>query len=234
MNSIFLRFCLRRLFHSGGGASYSQSGEDRVVKFIFEALGIQKPTYLDIGAHDPVRYSNTYLFYEDGCNGVCVEPNPRLFSRLQHWRPRDVCLNVGIGAISREAVPFYELSSDTLSTFSESEAKRNVEKHGLQIERVIRIDIMTPGDIIQKYFQSSPDFVSLDVEGLELEILGAFDFSGARPVVICVETITYEKNGGGVKLTNVIEFLTNVGYMLYADTNINTIFVDRQKWIRTQ
>lgn len=232
MNQIFREFCARRLFRNGGGPSYSQSGEDRIVKFIFEAIKVPKPTYLDIGAHHPVRYSNTYLFYENGSSGVCVEPNPRLFGRLQSARPKDVCLNVGVGGTHCDTVPFYELSADTLSTFSESEAQRNVAKHGLQIARVANVDVVTPNEIIRKYFQGSPDFVSLDVEGLELEILEAFDLERTRPLVFCVETITYETDGSGVKLTNVIEFLTNAGYMVYADTSINTIFVDRKRWVR--
>ena len=220
------------LFREGGGPSYSQSGEDRIVKFVLDALGISKPTYLDIGAHHPVRYSNTYLFYDNGCKGVCVEPNPRLFSRLQKARPKDVCLNIGIGGVHRDAVPFYELSADTLSTFSEAEAQRYVNKHGYQISRVVYVDVVTPGEIIQQYLQAPPDFVSLDVEGLEMEILKSFDLTKSRPAVFCVETITFEKDGSGMKLTNVVEFLTNAGYMVYADTYINTIFVDRNRWMR--
>jgi len=221
---------MRRLFRDGGGPSYSQSGEDRIAKFVLDVLGVTSPSYLDIGAHHPVRYSNTYLFYEDGCTGVCVEPNPRLFERLRRARPGDVCLNVGVGGTGREAVPFYEMNSDTLSTFSETEARRYVAEHGQRIVRTANVDIVTPAEILEQHFQGPPDFVSVDVEGLELEILGAFDLTGPRPVVFCVETITYATDGTGRKLTDVIEHLAGAGYLVYADTNINTIFVDRSRW----
>lgn len=223
---------MRWIFRDGGGPSYSQSGEDRIIKFILDALGVKNPSYLDIGAHHPVRINNTFLFYQDGCHGVCVEPNPRLFASLQHVRPKDVCLNVGVGGIRSEAVPFYEMSSDTLSTFSETEAKRYVEEHGQRIVRVADVLVVTPAEILNRYFQGSPDFISLDVEGLELQILQAFDLTGARPIVFCVETITYATDGTGRKLTEVIEYLTGAGYMVYADTHINTIFVDQQRWVR--
>ena len=59
--------------------SYSQSGEDLIIRFIFESLKILKPNYLDIGAFKPFELSNTALFYENGCTGVLVEPNPDLF-----------------------------------------------------------------------------------------------------------------------------------------------------------
>jgi FkbM family methyltransferase len=223
---------MRWIFRDGGGPSYSQSGEDRIIKYILDVIGIAKPTYLDIGAHHPVRINNTYLFYQNGCRGVCVEPNPRLFACLRDARPEDVCLNVGVGGVRQEAVPFYEMNADTLSTFSEPEARRYVEEHGKQIVRVAEVDVITPKEIVARYFQGSPDFVSLDVEGLELEILGAFDLTGARPAVFCVETITYATDGTGKKLTDVINYLTGAGYMVYADAYINTIFVDRNRWVR--
>ncbi|MGB5475299.1 MAG: FkbM family methyltransferase, partial [Gammaproteobacteria bacterium] len=182
---------MRWLFRDGGGPSYSQSGEDRIVKYVLDVLGVAHPTYLDIGAHHPVRISNTYLFYENGSKGVCVEPNPSLYLRLRQARPRDTCLNIGVGGNRQKAAPFYELDSTTLSTFSESEARRYVEEHGKRIVHTAEVDIITPAEIIGQHFQAPPDFVSLDVEGLELEILEAFDLSGARPAVFCVETITY-------------------------------------------
>jgi FkbM family methyltransferase len=223
---------MRWIFRDGGGPSYSQSGEDRIIKYILDVIGIAKPTYLDIGAHHPVRINNTYLFYQNGCRGVCVEPNPRLFANQRDVRPDDVCLNVGVGGARRESMPFYEMSADTLSTFSELEARRYVAEFGEQIVRVAEVEMVTPGEIIAQNFQGPPDFVSLDVEGLELEILKAFDLSSTRPAVFCVETITYATDGTGKKLTNVIEYLTEAGYMVYADTNINTIFVDRNRWVR--
>ena len=63
--------------------SYSQSGEDLIVDFIFQALKIDNPTYLDIGAHHPSFINNTFFFYEKGCVGVCVEPDPTLFEKIK-------------------------------------------------------------------------------------------------------------------------------------------------------
>ena len=223
---------MRWLFRNGGGPSYSQCGEDRIIKFILDTLGKRRPAYFDIGAHDPVKISNTYLFYRLGCRGVCVEPNPKLFSRLKLLRPRDICLNVGVGAKHVARAPFYELDSPALSTFSEKDAQRYVDNHGKNIVRVTDTPILTPQEIIDKHFHGAPDFISIDVEGLEFEILNALDLSGDRPAVLCVETLTYSTDGTGEKLTDVIDFLEQMDYMSYADTYINTIFVDRSRWLR--
>jgi len=92
------RRILSRIVGKGGArlseqdhVSYSQCGEDRILRHIFSVFGIEKPTYLDIGAHHPVALSNTYLFYQKGATGVLVEPNPARYRELVRARPRDVC-----------------------------------------------------------------------------------------------------------------------------------------------
>ena len=88
---------------------------------------------------------------------------------------------------------------------------------------------MTPARIQAEYFRDGLNFVSLDVEGLELEILGAFDFAANRPEVFCIETISYAIDGTGQKDHRLIEWMASQGYVVHADTYINTIFVDRER-----
>ena len=56
--------------------SYSQLGEDLIIEFVFNGIGINKINYLDIGAHHPIEINNTYLFYLKGSYGVLIEPDP--------------------------------------------------------------------------------------------------------------------------------------------------------------
>ena len=76
--------------------------------------------------------------------------------------------------------------------------------------------------------------MSLDVEGLDEMILKSINYEKSCPSVICVETISFSENGDGVKNKPIIEFLESKGYLLFADTYINTIFVKKDKWIRSQ
>jgi hypothetical protein len=95
------------------------------------------------------------------------------------------------------------------------------------------IRMETISNVIEKHSKGKfPDFLSLDVEGLELEILSSIDLDNSKPIVICVETISYSESGKGVKDVQVAEFLADKGYMLYADTHVNSIFVDKDKWVR--
>src|SRR6478735_3440752 len=77
--------------------SFSQAGEDRVVRFLFNVLHMQRPTYLDIGAYHPFHLSNTAMLSLGGSTGVNVEPDPDAIAAFRRQRPRDVNLNIGVG-----------------------------------------------------------------------------------------------------------------------------------------
>lgn len=210
--------------------SYSQCGEDIIMEFILDQLHIDKPLYLDIGAHHPVYLSNTYKFYKKGGHGVCIEPDPTLFKLIKNKRPRDICLNVGIGVTQQAQVDFYVMSCRTLNTFCKDEAERYQSYGKHKIDDVMQIPLININDLIEKNFVTSPNIVSLDVEGLDLEILYSFDFSKYRPEVFCVETITYTEDKSEEKIEAIIQLMTSKNYFVYADTYINTIFLDRTAW----
>lgn len=212
--------------------SFSQSGEDRIVKFIFDVIGIEKPSYLDIGTHHPCQLSNTYLFYLLGGRGVLVDPNIKWRNVINKKRADDIFLNVGLGREERKGVPFYVMSSDTLCTFSGEEAARMEKECNQKIMEVREIDILVPSMVINRYFNDKPNYISLDVEGLEMDILRSIDFDKGRPEVFCIETISYSITGEGIKNKELIDYMKNEGYMEYADTYINTIFVDKDVWMR--
>lgn len=210
--------------------SWSQCGEDLILRFLFDLLQIARPSYIDIGAHHPWYYNNTYLFYRQGARGVNVEPDPSLHASLRRGRRRDVNLNIGIGPREAE-LDFYIMSSRTLNTFSDLEAHKYVEQHGMRIVDTMRIAVQTFAQVVDTHMGRAPDLVSLDVEGLDLEVLRSIDFARYRPHVFCVETISYAgDDGGGVKNTEIHDLMLQNGYRLYADTYINSIYVAESSW----
>jgi len=199
---------------------------------VFDTLGIAKPSYLDVGAHHPFYLSNTWLFYKGGSRGVNIEPDPDLIKKFSRYRSSDVNLNIGIG-LQKDERELYIMSTRTLNTFSLEEARRYETESNERIVDTRRIPIKNINDIIERYFDSSPDFISIDVEGLDLEIIKSFDFSRFRPHVFCIETLTYSSSRAGVKLKEFDELMDHNGYMSYADTHINTIYVNRESWQKT-
>ncbi|MCE5340851.1 MAG: FkbM family methyltransferase [Planctomycetaceae bacterium] len=211
--------------------SYSQCGEDLIVSYILKNyLKIEFPSYLDIGTNDPVHFNNTYYFYRANSKGVCIEPNPELFKKIKKIRPKDICLNVGIGSKNIKSADFYVLSSDTLSSFSKDEAERLCTLHAQKSEKILKIPVVNINEIIEKYFEKTPNFVSIDTEGMDLEILNAINFLKFRPEVFCIETLTYVEDKSERKINEISSFMKDNGYVIYADTYINTIYVDENAW----
>ena len=208
--------------------SYSQCGEDVIARTVFDMLGILRPSYLDIGAHHPHFLSNTYLFYREGSHGINIEPDPELYAKFLRERPRDLNLNMGVGP-QAGVLDLFIMSSRTLNTFSESEAMR-YESEGYRIVEKRSMPVVTINQLLDQYADKAPDFLSVDVEGLDYEILAALDFERYRPALICVETIIFSATRSGEKRTEIDSLLIERDYMRFADTFINTLYVDKRKW----
>mgnify|MGYP001614778118 CR=1 FL=1 len=211
--------------------SYSQCGEDLIIEHIFSALNKSKPSFIDIGAHHPRYINNTYLFYLQGSRGINIEPDPELFPAFSESRPEDRNLNIGIGDTSGEA-EFYVMNQPTLNTFIKTEADRAIKDNsGVKIKETRRIKLSTIAEVISTYNNGIyPDLFSIDVEGLDDIILRSINYEVSCPLVICAETLSFSTTGNGVKSLELIEFLKGQGYLLYADTYINSIFVRADKW----
>ena len=228
---MILNKVIRKILVPDSNLSYAQFGEDFIISYLFELLKIDKPVYLDIGANHPRYISNTFYFYERGNSGVCIEPNPELYKKYKKIRPRDIVLNIGIGTEEEKEADFYLYDNkyNGLSTFSKEQALhwQNIGMEGLgkiTYQRVIKIPLLSINEIIDKYFQNIPDLLSIDVEGMDLEILQSLDFNRYKPKVICAETLAYDIRQKGYKMTSIHELLMENGYEAYADTRVNTIF----------
>lgn len=211
--------------------SYSQSGEDMIISYLFESQKIEHPSYLDIGAHDPFLFSNTAFFYKTGSRGVNIDANPICINKFQKCRKHDVNLNYGVGEEGGQSLSFYVMNPPTMSTFSKEAAEELVSRGGMSINSVIDVEMISVSSVLEKYCNGVfPDFLTLDAEGLDYSILKSIDYTVTFPKVICVETKSYwSKNVEAQedKDTKIIDFLKSKDYVVFADTGINTIFCHR-------
>ncbi len=227
MNSVLDRFPLRYKKNS-----YSQCGEDRILEFIFSELGIINPTYIDIGAYHPFKLSNTALLYKKGNRGINIEPNPILFKKFLKYRTQDINLNMGISD-KKGKIDFYIVNVPTLSTFSKETVEKYKKQGNFFIEKIVPVNVDTIESVINDYCNGNfPDFLSLDAEGIDNLILKNLDYDENSPKVICVETISFATDGTGEKDHKLISYLEGEGYLNFADTYINTIFVKEKIWRR--
>lgn len=216
---------------------YSQFGEDVIIEYFFHSLGIKKPSYLDIGAFDPVFLSNTYKLYENGARGVLVEPNIEQYDKLKCTRPEDIVVNCAVRTNDMPSeLEFYIMSAPTLSTIVHREAKYAVASSawGKQnIEKIRMVQASTINELLARHFPSGVDLISIDVEGLDYEILHELDFRRFQPRMIVVEIwgghyMKEQENGAyenQVPAKTFIDFMRQKGYQLLVPLVLNGIFI---------
>lgn len=213
--------------------SYSQAGEDKIIEFILSYLGEKNIglSYLDIGCNDYKNLSNSYALYKKGVRGVLIDANPIYIDEIKMYRSEDIVLNCGIGAKNSEKMKFYILNTPGLDSFdleSIEEAKRQTP--WIEIVDEIEVPVYTLDEIYEKYFASVPTIVSLDVEGLEMDILKSTNFEKYRPYIFIIETIEYrEKISVTNKRNDIINLMSENDYIEYAFTGVNSIFIDKRR-----
>lgn len=214
-----------------GLLSYAQQGEDLVMsQILHQLLGIEHPTYLDVGAHHPVFNNNTFFFYERGSRGVLVEPNPALHELLEKVRPHDVLVRAGIGVTAQAEADFYIIGGSDdgqLNTFSREQAETLVTRGRgkYSIAKVLKIPLLNINDLMREHWNGPPNLLSIDTEGFDLQILRSVDFKRFRPDVICVETAEI---GARRVIFEILELMGRNGYEVRGGSFVNTVFVDQR------
>lgn len=209
------------LYDIFGKRSYSQSAEDLIADV--ELKKRKGGFYVDIGAYHPKLFSNTYLFYKKGWRGICVDPNPKMEELFAKARPRDKFLNVGVGS-EEEVREYFVFDDGAVNTFSAEQADQNV-KVGRKLRDKKMIAVLPLSTIFEKYLPKPDqriDLLSVDVEGMDEEVLRSGDWERFRPeLVICEDLSFYFKRWNK---SGTVKFLDSVGYVLVAKTPYSLIF----------
>jgi len=172
--------------------SYAQNAEDVVLERLFHEQS--RGFYVDVGAADPVIDSVTHFFSEIGWRGINVEPVPSSFERLQQVRESDINIHCAAGAEPGAASlhviqdPRGEWDQAAhLSTMGVDEAEKRSQE-GWDV-LTTDVEVRRLDDILTEHSGETIDFVTIDVEGWEREVLSSADWNRWRPRVIVVEAI---------------------------------------------
>jgi FkbM family methyltransferase len=190
--------------------SYSQLGEDILVSEILrKSSGV---SYVDIGANHPVFGSNTFYFYLRGGRGICVEPNTEYQMLHEKIRSEDRFVNGAVSDREDKEITFYPSGSPT-----DAFASFDPQGNGLSKISIPNFHI---NHILGLMNQTTIDFLSLDTETMDADILAALNFSKYKIKAICVET-----NKSDHESSRIDKHLTQLGYRLRAMNPVNSIYV---------
>ncbi len=224
----FLRFSwlefIKRFYWYPIRHSYSQNQEDLIIDKLlghpFEGF------YVDVGAYDPDRFSNTKRFYEKGWRGINIEPDFYSFQKFLETRKADINLNIGIAEHS-DTLTYFKMEPQTLSTFNSGEAVE-YQKQGYVLVEEKKVGVETLADVLDKYSMGRPiDFLSVDTEGFDMQVLRSNDWSRFKPKVICVESVHHSKNLNPLdngKSSEQEIYLIGKGYKKVYDNGLNSIY----------
>jgi FkbM family methyltransferase len=163
--------------------SYAQNAEDVILARVFQGQATGR--YVDIGAGHPSEDSVTKHFYDRGWRGINVEPMPSLAEELSRARPEDVNLVVGVGAKPGEAMLHVVDSQWGRSTLDTGLARTYRDDNGWQF-RDVKIKVITLAELLDRH-PGEVEFLKIDVEGAEQDVIEGADWNRHRPRVIVVE-----------------------------------------------
>jgi FkbM family methyltransferase len=208
---------------------YSQYGEDKVINEVFS--GQKKGFCVEVGAFHPKIFSNTYGLYKKGWQGICIDPNPEVGKLFNYVRPRDVFVNCGVANLRSQIsdlrhqtakhLEYFVFEEGATNTFSEKNAEESV-KMGRKLVKKIKIPMRSLESILKDNLSEGVeiDLLSVDAEGMDLEVLKSNNWQKYLPkVVVCEE----------LQDSGVIEnYLQKIGYRFYKRVGPSLVFILRK------
>ncbi|MEK6958772.1 MAG: FkbM family methyltransferase [archaeon] len=194
---------------------FSQTGEDAFLREVY--LEKKKGFYVDVGAHHPTRYSNTFIFYSMGWRGINIEPQKEAIRLFEKKRPQDTNLNLAVSDKEGE-VTFFEAPDNAYSTILPSVAK---DFKGIKTSRVKSMPL---SKILDQYLPKGTkiDFLSTDTEGNDLTVLKSNNWKKYKPTYVLVEMMEMPEYSKESK--KIYDYLKNQGYKFVGKTNLTGIF----------
>lgn len=207
--------------------SYSQEGEDLIVFRLLDAK--RKGFFVDIGAHHPIRFSNTYMFYKLGWRGINIDAMPGAMRMFDKVRPRDINLECGIAANEGE-LQYFIFDEPALNTFNSELARHQEETSIYRINKTEIIKVRPLKEVLEKYIAAGQkiDFMTIDVEGMEEEVLKSNDWAQFRPEIVVVEAY-WNDSFNKIIESNVYQFLQKQGYYICSKLYNSTIYIDGRR-----
>ena len=190
--------------------TYSMDGEDLFIDNFFKN---KKGFYVDVGAYHPLELSNTYLLHKRKWEGINIDINSLSIEYFDFLRPNDINLNLGVAKKNSTKIIYFQKEKSPLNTLNLNHAKKifsnKFKKKWIKAKTLTTILDKT------KFKGKEIDFLNIDTEGNDLEVLKSLDFKRYKPKLICVELIDhFNPEQKEIKKHKIYKFLKNKKYQL--------------------
>ena len=183
--------------------TYSMDGEDiEIVKYFDNK---KNGFYVDVGSYHPIERNNTMLLYNKGWEGINIDISDFSIKLFDQLRPRDINLNLAVSKNEGEIEMYFQKKLSQLSTIKKEQIKKSFQGE-VKIRKIISKTLTSILDE-SKFANKKIDFLDIDVEGADMDVLESLDFEKYSPELICIEVI--EKNNED---SNIFNFLRKKDY----------------------
>lgn len=209
---------------------FGQCAEDLIVVSFLRAFAkrtgadLTKERYLEIGANHPISTNSSYLPHIGlGMTGVLVEANANLLDDLQRHRPHDIIVHAAVTKDDVEKIAFYISNHHEISSLSKTFVE-NWQDGQIGVAEVTTVPARRINGLMEEFFShKAPLFLSIDIEGMDLEVLSDLDWNNWRPYIVQTEFSDQFASGTSDRME---QLLHNNGYTVVALTDVNIIAID--------
>lgn len=201
--------------------SFSQYAEDLLIQIALKETNSNSKFYVDVGCHHPRRGSNTYHFYKNGWRGILIDLEEVKVLACKIARPRDKVIKAAVSDKKETVSIFTPLKFSTNTTI-----KLDSIKDTSEYQKIEEIETCSLNEILEK--QKAPKnfgFLSVDVEGSDLQVLKSIDLNKYIPSVICVENWASIEGINAILGSEIHEYLEKSNYRLSGWSGLSTVYL---------
>lgn len=213
--------------------SYSSYGEDSIFNGVLKRLSwiMQKDlfvsnTYIDIGSFHPVMDSNTYFLYKNGWYGTLVDPNSYFNALVHELRPNDILYNYAVDSTPGTKTFYMFGNTDSSNTLSSEFANRKENSQHTPVGWTAEVQTVTVDEIIKihlEYFQKTPFFMNIDIEGKDFDVIKSYSHDVRIPFIMLEDDSNTIFDDSPIR-----SHMRNIGYTPIASTFLTTLYIDSQ------
>lgn len=217
---ILVTFLLKKILRIPINFYFSQTGEDIILSTL---IPDDNGFYIDVGCNEPIEKSNTFIFYLKGWKGITIDANEELIKKHRRIRKLDTPICAAVSNTSK-SVTFYKSKANAASTIDEDYYTENRERWYYDEQQTLHTKTLT--EILDTNLQNGTtiDLLTVDVEGVDLQVLQGLDFNKYRPKIIIVEA--HDFSIADKENHPVYKHLSINNYQLHAFATMNLYFID--------